>query len=114
MHEYPATLEFINIAAQKARAANARRVTRVRLVVGEQSGLAPESIQMYFEIIAEGTVCADAALEIETVKTKWRCPRCDIFYERRPLSFACPRCGEDGEPTSAGREFYVDSIEVAD
>ncbi|MDR1320471.1 MAG: hydrogenase maturation nickel metallochaperone HypA [Gracilibacteraceae bacterium] len=114
MHEYPVTREFINIAARKAREANARRVTRICLVVGEQSGFAPESLQMYFEMIAEGTVCENAELEITTVKTQWYCPRCDAPYARRPLSFACPRCGRDGEPTSVGGEFYVDRIEVAE
>ncbi|MDR1603261.1 MAG: hydrogenase maturation nickel metallochaperone HypA [Gracilibacteraceae bacterium] len=112
MHEYSVTQELINIACRKAREANARRVSRIRLVVGEQSGFAPESIQMYFALIAEGTPCADAALETVPVRALWRCPRCDIRYERRPLSFACPRCGLDGEPTAAGKEFYVDCVEV--
>jgi hydrogenase nickel incorporation protein HypA/HybF len=112
MHEYSVTQEIINIACRKAQEANARRVTLISLVVGEQSGFAAESIQLYFEIIAEGTPCAGARLETVFVRARWHCPRCRLDYARRPLSFACPQCGQDGEPTAAGKEFYVDRIEA--
>lgn len=112
MHEFPITEQIIKIASDKAKENNARNVTRITLVVGEYSGFIGESIHMYFDIISKGTNCEGATLEIENVKAKWRCPVCDINYIRQPLSFACPECGQDGEPTSIGKEFYVKSIEV--
>ncbi len=112
MHEYPITEQIVKIASQKAKESNARRVTRITLVVGEYSGFIGESIQMYFDIISKGTLCEGAMLEMDNIKAKWRCPRCEIDYVRKPLSFACPECGEDGEPTNIGKEFFVKSIEV--
>lgn len=112
MHEYPITEQIVRIASDKAKENNARSVTRIALVVGEYSGFIGESIQMYFDILAKGTICEGAALEIENIKAKWRCPHCDIYYSREPLSFACPKCGQDGEPTSIGKEFFVKNIEV--
>ena len=112
MHEFPITEQIVKIASDKAKENNARIVTRITLVVGEYSGFIGESIQMYFDIISKGTICEGAILELENVKAKWRCPACDINYIRKPLSFACPKCGQDGEPTCIGKEFYVKNIEV--
>ena len=112
MHEYPITEQIIKIASKHAQEANAARVTRVKLVVGESSGYIGESIQMYFDIISEGTPCEGATLDIERVKPKMRCPACGELFYRKPMSFACPKCGTDGEPTEIGKEFYIDEIEV--
>lgn len=112
MHEFPVTEQIVKISAEKAKENNARRVTRITLVVGEYSGFIGESIQMYFDVISKGTLCEGAILEMENIKAKWRCPVCNIDYSRKPLSFACPECGQDGVPTSIGKEFYVKNIEV--
>ena len=112
MHEYPITVQIIGIAEKSCREAGAVRVTKISLVIGESSGFIGESISMYFDIIAEGTLCAGAALEIERVKAKLQCPACGEIFTRAPLSFACPCCGQDGGPTQIGKEFYVKAIEV--
>ncbi len=112
VHEYPLVQTIINKAAAHAAANHGRRVRRIALVVGDSSGYVPESIQMYFDIIAEGTVCADAALDIRHIKPQWKCTGCGLLFERRPFSFACPECGADSRPTDVGREFYIESIDI--
>ncbi|MCL1918795.1 MAG: hydrogenase maturation nickel metallochaperone HypA [Peptococcaceae bacterium] len=112
MHEYPVTEQIIKIASEAAREHDAARVSLIRLVVGEQSGFVGDSIQMYFDILAVGTLCQGAALEMEYVKAQWICPGCDCYYVREPLSFACPQCGQDGLPSEVGKEFYVKDIEI--
>jgi len=112
MHEFPITEQIVKIVTNKAKEGNARKVTRITLVVGEYSGFIGESIQMYFDIISKGTLADGATLEIENVKPKLKCPACGEYFFRKPLSFACPKCGQDGEPTSIGKEFYVKNIEI--
>lgn len=112
MHEYGITQQIIQIASNQAKENDARLVTRITLVVGEYSGFMSESIQMYFDVISKGTLCEGAILEVEHVQAKWRCPICEIEFIRKPLSFACPECGQDGEPTKIGKEFYVKSIDI--
>ena len=112
MHEYPITQQIIKIASEKGKESNARKVTRIDLVVGEYSGFVGDSIQMYFDEISKGTLCEGAVLTIELIKAKWKCPHCQIFYIRKPLSFACPQCGQDGEPSEIGKEFFVKTIEI--
>jgi hydrogenase nickel incorporation protein HypA/HybF len=114
MHELPVTEQIIKIAVEHGQKARASKIEVLRIVVGERSGYIGESIRMYFDIISKGTLCEGAALEIETVRPKLKCPSCGILFERKPMSFDCPDCGTDGEPTDIGREFYIDSITVVD
>jgi hydrogenase nickel incorporation protein HypA/HybF len=114
MHEYQVTLDIIRTAEEFAAANGAEKVTAVNLVVGDCSGCAADSVELYFDLIAQGTVCADARVNIERVSPKLKCGRCGVYFERRPFEFACPSegCGGEGEPTEIGREFYVRSIQV--
>lgn len=112
MHEYPITQQIIKIAEDHGKAAGAAKVTAIHLVVGEYSGFIGESIQMYFDVISENTLCDGAKIHIKRVKPKLRCNQCGAYFERHAFSFQCPQCGGEGGPTEIGKEFYIDSIEV--
>ena len=114
MHEYPATKRIIEIAEKYALGNGAGGVTAINLVVGEASGYVPDSIELYFPIIANGTLCENARLRIKSPKAMLRCGKCGRLFMRRPFMFACPGpgCGGEGGPTELGREFYVESIEI--
>lgn len=112
MHEYPITEQIIKIAEKHCQQAGAQRVKKVSLVIGEYSGYVGDSVHMYFDLIAEGTLCEGAEVDISHVKPKLKCPACGFLFEKKMLTFACPRCGTDGEPTDIGKEFYIESIEV--
>lgn len=111
MHEYPVTLEIVRIAVKTAREKGGL-VKAIHLVVGEDSGFIGESIQMYFDVISEGTLCEGARLTIQDIKPKMRCDRCGALFERKRFSFTCPRCGGDGSPTEIGKEFYIESVDL--
>ncbi len=105
------TLEIVRIACDAASRAKGK-VTAINIVVGEDSGFIGESIQMYFDVIAVGTLCEGAKLHIEGVRPKLRCSHCGSLFYRKPFSFACPYCGGDGRPTEIGKEFYVKNVEL--
>lgn len=112
MHEYPITQQIIKIAEKHAAEAGASRIKTIKLVVGDYSGFVGDSIQMYFDVISEGTRCEGAQIEIQHVKPKVKCTSCGELFERQLLSFDCPKCKGQGEPTEIGKEFYIESIEV--
>lgn len=112
MHEYPITQQLVKLATKHCDDNGGEAVKKINLVVGDYSGFVPESIHMYFDLIAEGTPCAGAKISITRVEPKIKCPKCDRIFKRALLSFACPDCGTDGEPTEIGKEFYIESIEV--
>jgi hydrogenase nickel incorporation protein HypA/HybF len=112
MHEYPITQHILEMAEERCREGGASRVRKIKLVCGDYCGYVPESIQMYFDVMQEGTLCEGATVEIKRIKPKLKCPACGEVFERKPMSFACPICGTDGGPTDIGKEFYIESIEV--
>ena len=73
MHEYPITQQIIKIAEDHCKKAGADRVTKINLVIGDYSGYVGSSVQMYFDIISEGTMCEKAEVAIQHIKPKLRC-----------------------------------------
>jgi len=112
MHEYPITKRIIEIASEYAAKNNAGEVKKINLVVGDYSGYVASSIELYFDIIAEDSLCKNAKLNIERVIPKLKCASCGELFVRKPFSFECPSCKGEGSPTDIGKEFYIKSIEV--
>ena len=100
-----------NIIETAVKHSGGAKVKKIALTIGGASGVAGESIKMYFDIIAADTKCRDAVIEIENVAPMLECRSCGVFFKRRPFSFSC-ECGGDGRPTDIGTEFYVKHIEV--
>ena len=116
MHEYSLAKQIIQMAESYAESSGALRVTVINLVIGGNSGCAADSLELYFSIIAEGSLCAGARLNIEHVIPKLKCKICGDLFERTPFKFKCPKenCPGEGEPTEIGREFYIKSIVIED
>lgn len=112
MHEYPITCHLVRLACEKAASEGADRVLSLTLVIGDDAGYVGDSIQLYFDPIAEGTACEGAELHVVRIRPQLCCPACGQYFERKPFSFACPNCGTDGHPTGIGKEFYLKTIEI--
>lgn len=112
MHEYPITVRIIEIADEFAKKNQAKEVKQINLVVGDYSGYVASSIDLYFDIIAEGSLCSRAKLNIERIVPQLKCSNCGELFERKPYSFECPKCKGEGNPTEIGKEFYIKSIEI--
>lgn len=112
MHEYPITKRIIEIAEEFAQKNHADKIIQINLVVGDYSGYVASSVELYFAIIAEGSLAQNATLHIEHVVPKLMCQECGSMFERKPFSFQCPDCNGEGIPTETGKEFYIKSIEI--
>ena len=112
MHEYPIVMEIIRLAEQACLAENGLSVEEITLVAGESCGYLPESIELYFDIIAQGSLCEHARLSIIRVPPRLKCADCGGLFLRKPFAFNCPVCGGEGEPTEIGRELYIQSIKT--
>ena len=112
MHEYGLTERVVSSAVREAQIHGSTKVLAVNLVVGESAGVLTDSVQMYFDVIAEGTPAEGARLVIKSVPVQMWCEGCGEFFLRPRCAFSCPKCGQDGKPTEKGREFYIESIEL--
>jgi len=112
MHELPVTQGMLSIALEHAARAGAKKITAINLTIGEMSGIVDDSIQFYFDIVSQDTLAQGALLNFERVPARFRCKACDESFSLDGGQWACPNCGEWSVEIIAGREFYVDSIEV--
>ncbi len=112
MHEYALTKSMIKLVLEEAGNAQAGKVTEIRLVVGELSSVIPECIEMYFELLADGTMLQGARLIFTYIDAELKCGPCGRLFLKKQSGIECPDCGGLGTFTEKGREFYVESIEV--
>lgn len=112
MHELAVTQNVLQIALEHAGRAGAKRVQRINLVIGALSGIVDDSIQFYFDFVSQGTPAEGAQLSFERVPARFRCRACGQEFEFQDDNWACPACQALGGEIIAGREFYMDSIEV--
>jgi len=112
MHEYAVTKNIVDIVVEEAKRAGAGKVTEIRLVIGDLSSVFDESVNMYFDIISSGTPAHGAKLVFRRMPAKFVCTVCTLEFDKPLRGFDCPVCGGQGKLTGAGREFYIESIEV--
>ncbi len=113
MHELYATQAILEKALQKAREAQAARVTDLYLVVGEISTYADESVQFYWDEISKGTPAEGARLHFRHVSAEAQCMACFTKYHPQEGEIVCPQCGAVGARILAGEEFFMESLDVA-
>ena len=112
MHESGLTEDLFAHALQHAREANARRIARVRVVIGALSDATAESIRFYFDSLAPGTIAEGAALEFDTAPGQAHCRACGRDVTIDVLFAACPVCGEFALGITGGNAVYLDSLDV--
>ncbi len=114
MHEMVVTQSLLDIVLKEAAAAGAKKVNAVNLVIGELSGLVDDSIQFYFDFMTKGTIVEGAKLNFKRVPAKMKCRACGEEFITAPDEWVCPKCEKWQAEVVAGKEFYIDSIEVDD
>lgn len=112
MHELSYTQGVLDIALENARKAEAKRITRINLVIGGMSGIVDDSVRFCFELLSQDSIAHNAELTFRRVPTRLHCRKCDLAFEPDSEQWGCPRCRKWDVELQAGSEFYVDSIEV--
>lgn len=112
MHELAITQSILDISRKAAEEHGATRVKSVRIMLGEYSGVVPQCIQYYFDVISKGTVAEGALLDIRRLPVVIHCHGCgrDSTIDKRHI--ACPLCGNTDLKLLQGREFYIESLEA--
>lgn len=112
LHELPVTEQILKIVLESARGAGASRVARVNLVIGDLTTFVDESIQFYFDFLSKGTEAEGAQLHIRRIPARLHCHECETEFTPAGADWRCPRCGSLGGEVLAGRESYIETIEV--
>lgn len=108
MHELSIARNIVAIVCERAGTAPVARVT---LEVGALSGVTAEAIAFCFPIVAEGTSCAGAKLEIREIAGRARCRTCGLEFPQAQLAAKCP-CGSSESERIGGYELNVKEMEL--
>jgi hydrogenase nickel incorporation protein HypA/HybF len=112
MHELSIVEAMVSLVMEKAKAANASKVLRIYLVIGELSGVLDEAVELYFHLLTKDTIAAKAELFFMRPPAQVRCRNCQTVYSPENLKFNCPKCKEQKIEIISGRELYIDSLDL--
>ena len=112
MHELAITEGIMEAAIPAAKEAGAEKILEIRLKIGELSGVIPECINEYFNVISKGTIAEGAKIKVEKISVRIKCSSCGFEGTIEKRKIYCPVCKERNFRIIAGREYYVDSLEV--
>lgn len=112
MHELSVTQNIIKICSEEAEKNSVIKVNEIKILVGELTGLIPESIQYYFDIASIGTRVEGAKLNIVKVPLKIFCNECKNTSVLKRGNFTCPVCKGSDIKLLGGNEFLIDSMEA--
>ncbi len=112
MHELAITQSMLDIVLEQAERAGAKKIGKINLVIGELTGFVEECVKFYFDLLAENTIAEGANLSFTSVSPRGRCRSCDEVFELKEYDWTCPRCGGSDVEITAGKELFVDSIDV--
>ena len=110
MHEYSLVQSLLDRVEREAAAHGATVVHRLRLKIGEMSGVETDLLRSAYETFTDRTICADAALEIVPVPVRWGCLACDTDVQPGG-ALRCDDCGGPARLT-AGDEIVLERIEM--
>jgi len=109
MHELSITQSVVDAVTRRMGDAPIRRV---RIEIGQLSGLVPDAVRFCFEMVAAGTTCEGALVEIDEPCGKARCRTCGRAFETGDMLALC-ECGSADVAVEGGRELRIREVEVA-
>ena len=112
MHELAITENILEIVLSEAKSAQANKITKINLVIGELSGTVSDCVQFYFDFLKKGNAAEDATLDFKLVPAELRCRDCLTAFNLKDPAWVCPNCRGTNLDVVSGRECYVESIEV--
>jgi hydrogenase nickel incorporation protein HypA/HybF len=112
MHELSITESLLKTASDYARKNEAKKVTVLNLVIGELSGFMSDSIQFYWDMISENSICEKSILHFDKRKAMMKCMACDNEFLMDIDLSPCPACGSLNLKIISGNEFLLESIEI--
>ena len=115
MHEFGLVVSMLEIAEAAARADGAERIDAIHLEIGALAGVVPEALDFAFLGAREGTMAAEAELEVTYLPAIAYCATCEHEFEldNRFGIALCPGCDTPSADLRQGREMHVSHLEVA-
>jgi len=111
LHELSLMQGVLELAEREAVRHNLKKITSLKLVVGEMTAALPEALRFAFESLRSGNLFEEANLEIVEEKLWVRCKDCGNEFRPELPWLLCPQCQKARVEFLRGRELYLDYLE---
>ena len=112
MHEMSISQNMMEIVLEHAEKNGATGVGKINLIIGELTGYVEDSVLFYFDFLSRGTLAEGATLSFTRVPARGKCRVCGAVFDLKEFDWVCPNCQSKEVDIIAGRELFVESIEV--
>lgn len=117
MHELSLVVSLLDIVRQEMRTHGAEKLLLARVRYGALANVLPEALHMAFDSQTTSPEFAGARLELVEEPVRLACGACAREFSpgssQAALFSPCPSCGgEIGHLVLAGRELYLDHLEL--
>lgn len=106
--------DVLETAVRVAKQNDGSRVTKISLKVGVMSGVMPQFMQSFFDVISKGTIAEGAELDIQRDPVVFRCRECGrtTVYDELGPEYVCHACGSESLFLVSGRSFQIISVAI--
>jgi hydrogenase nickel incorporation protein HypA/HybF len=112
MHELAICESVLRQVLALAERHKASRVGRICLTIGPLAGVEPHLLLNAFPLVAAGTLCEAARVEIEAAAVRVECDVCGASSAAKPNRLLCAACGNWRVALSGGDEMLLSSVEL--
>jgi hydrogenase nickel incorporation protein HypA/HybF len=112
VHEIGIAQDILAQVLNGAEKQNARSIHRIKLRIGDLSGVAEDALRFALEVGVRDTIAQDAIICMEQIKALCYCSTCEETFEPEDIIFLCPHCGTLSSKILRGRELEVSELEI--
>ena len=113
MHEMSVAQSIIDIVLDTMKRHKVKSVKKVRIELGELSGVIPQSLTFGLQILTKDTPLQETEFVYDKTPIKSRCRNCKHEFIVKDLEFICPKCKGKELDTLSGTELKIIDMEVA-
>ena len=114
MHELGIARNILEIVQQSIPPGQEAAVKRIRIRIGQLSGVVPDSLEFCFSALLSETQMEQAGLVIEKIPSVSLCKDCRHRFTVDDFVFSCPACKSLNLEVISGNELEVVDIGMAD
>lgn len=116
MHEFSICQSLLDLVLEEMerRDIGPGRLRVTRVAAGRMHQIVEDSLTTIYDLLVKDTRAASSRLEIQAIPVRFRCRACGAEQEAQPPRFLCDTCGSGDVDITAGRELYLESLEIDD